>query len=106
MRFAGRTVLPARFGLRITLVLFLDVNCCGRSHGDSREEHSHLSDAVFESVMVFRLAAGAVAEVVTPLGLAKAGYTGFLSGCTVVLGIGAAQFAQPKPLLQLELWIV
>ena len=33
----------------------------------------HLSDAVLESVMVFRLAAGAVAEVVVPLGLAKAG---------------------------------
>jgi hypothetical protein len=44
----------------------------------------HLSDAVLESVMVFRLAAGAVAEVVVPLGLAKAG---FRSGCTVVLGI-------------------
>jgi hypothetical protein len=29
--------------------------------------------------MVFRLGAGAVAEVVVPLGLAKAG---FLSGCT------------------------
>ena len=46
----------------------------------------HLSDAVLESVMVFRLAAGAMAEVVVPLGLAKAG---FLSGCTVVLGIVA-----------------
>ena len=43
----------------------------------------HLSDAVLESVMVFRLAA----EVVVPLGLAKAG---FLSGCTVLLGIVAA----------------
>ena len=30
-------------------------------------------DAVLESVMVFRLAAGAVTEVVVPLGLAKAG---------------------------------
>jgi hypothetical protein len=38
-------------------------------------------------VMVFRLGAGAVAEVVVPLCLAKAG---FLSGCTVVLGIVAA----------------
>ena len=50
----------------------------------------HLSDAVLESVMVFRLGAGAgaVAEVVVPLCLAKAG---FLSGCTViVLGIVAA----------------
>jgi hypothetical protein len=37
--------------------------------------------------MVFRLGAGAVAEVVVPLCLAKAG---FLSGCTVVLGIVAA----------------
>jgi hypothetical protein len=35
-------------------------------------------------VMVFRLGAGAVAEVVVPLGLAKAG---FLSGCTVVYNI-------------------
>ena len=33
----------------------------------------HLSDAVLESVMVFRLGAGAVAEVVVPLCLAKAG---------------------------------
>ena len=47
----------------------------------------HLSDAVLESVMVFRLAAGAVAEVVVPLGLAKAG---FLSGSTGVLGVVAA----------------
>jgi hypothetical protein len=47
----------------------------------------HLTDAVLESVMVFRVAAGAVAEVVVLLGLAKAG---FLSGCTVVLGIVAA----------------
>jgi hypothetical protein len=46
-----------------------------------------ISDAVLESVMVFRLASGAVAEVVVPLGLAKAG---FLSGCTVVLGMVAA----------------
>ena len=46
-----------------------------------------VSDAVLESVMVFRVAAGAVAEVVVLLGLAKAG---FLSGCTVVLGIVAA----------------
>ena len=37
--------------------------------------------------MVFRLAAGAVAEVVVPLGLAKAG---FLSGSTGVLGVVAA----------------
>ena len=34
----------------------------------------HLSDAVLESVMVFRLGAGAVAEVVVPLCLAKAGF--------------------------------
>ena len=53
------------------------------------DEHMHLSDAVLESVMVFRLGAGAVAdaEVVVPLCLAKAG---FFSGCTVVLGIVAA----------------
>ena len=63
------------------------MNWLGRSREDSKDEHMHLSDAVLESVMVFRLAAGAVAEVVVPLGLAKAG---FLSGCTVVLGIVAA----------------
>ena len=51
------------------------------------EEHEHLSDAVLESVMVFRLAAGAVAEVVVPLGLTKAG---FLSGSTGVLGVVVA----------------
>jgi hypothetical protein len=52
-----------------------------------KDEHMHMhlsSDAVLESVMVFRLGAGAVAEVVVPLGLAKAG---FLSGCTVVYNI-------------------
>ena len=59
----------------------------GRSREDYKDEHLHLLDAVLESVMVFRLAAGAVAEVVVPLGLAKAG---FLSGCTVVVGIVAA----------------
>ena len=66
-----------------------------------------LSDAVLESVMVFRLAAGAVAEVVVPLGLAKAG---FLSGSTGVLGVVAAAeersedakfhaYTTPRPLL-------
>ena len=69
------------------------MNCCGWSRGDSGEEHEHQSDAVLESVMVFRLAAGAVAEVVVPLGLAK---VGFLSGCTVVLGIGAAAEERPE----------
>ena len=63
------------------------MNCCGWSRGDSGEEHEHQSDAVLGSVMVFRLAAGAVAEVVVPLGLAKAG---FLSGSTGVLGVVAA----------------
>ena len=53
----------------------------------------HLSDAVLESVMVFRLAAGAVAEVVVPLGLAKAG---FLSGSTGVLGVVAAAEERPE----------
>ena len=82
-----------RFGfLRLCYYLFLsrsllDVNCCGWSRGDSGEEHEHQSDAVLGSVMVFRLAAGAVAEVVVPLGLAKAG---FLSGSTGVLGVVAA----------------
>ena len=52
----------------------------------------HLSDAVLESVMVFRLGAGAVAEVVVPLGLAK---VGFLSGCTGVWGIVAACGRRP-----------
>ena len=69
------------------------VNCCGWSRGDSGEEHEHQSDAVLESVMVFRLAAGAVAEVVVPLGLAK---VGFLSGCTGVLGIVAAAEERPE----------
>ena len=59
------------------------MNWLGRSREDYKDEHLHLLDAVLESVMVFRLAA----EVVVPLGLAKAG---FLSGCTVVLGIVAA----------------
>ena len=42
------------------------MNFCfvGRSREDSKDEHMHLSDAVIESVMVFRLGAGAVAEVV------------------------------------------
>ena len=53
-----------------------------RSRENSKDEHMHLSDAVLESVMVFRWGAGAVAEVVVPLCLAKAG---FLSGCTVVI---------------------
>ena len=48
-----------------------------RSRENSKDEHMHLSDAVLESVMVFRLAAGAVAEVVVPLGLAKAGFIYF-----------------------------
>ena len=63
------------------------MNWLGRSREDSKDEHKHLLDAVLESVMIFRLATGAVAELVVPLGLAKAG---FLSGCTVVLGIVAA----------------
>ena len=45
-----------------------------RSRENSKDEHMHLSDAVLESVMVFRLGAGAVAEVVVALCLAKAGY--------------------------------
>ena len=44
-------------------------------------------DAVLGSVVVFRLATGAVAEVVIPFGLAKAG---LFSGCSVVLGVVAA----------------
>ena len=69
------------------------MNCYGWSRGDSGEEHEHQSDAVLESVMVFRLAAGAVAEVVVPLGLAKAG---FLSGSTGVLGVVAAAEERPE----------
>ena len=39
---------------------------------DSEEEERwHLSDAVLESVMVFCVAAGSVAEALEPLGLAK-----------------------------------
>ena len=56
------------------------MNWLDRSREDSKDEHMHLVDAVLESVMVFRLAARAMAEVVVPLDLAKAG---FLSGCTV-----------------------
>ena len=44
------------------------VNLLDRSREDSKDERMHLSDAVLESVVVFRLAAGAVAEVVVPLG--------------------------------------
>ena len=69
------------------LIFIILVNLLDRSREDSKDEHMHLSDAVLESVMVFRVAAGAVAEVVVLLGLAKAG---FLSGCTVVLGLVAA----------------
>ena len=68
-----------------------------RSRENSKDEHMHLSDAVLESVMVFRLGAGAVAEVVVPLCLAKAG---FLSGCTVVylfiLYTGLSNFHFPR----------
>ena len=39
------------------------------------------------SVVVFRSATGAVAEVIVPFGLAKAG---LFSGCPVVLGVVAA----------------
>ena len=39
------------------------------------------------SVVVFRSATGAVAEVIVPFGLAKAG---LFSGCSVVLGVVAA----------------
>ena len=40
-------------------------------------------DAMLGSVVVFRSATGAVAEVIVPFGLAKAG---LFSGCPVVLG--------------------
>ena len=40
------------------------MNWLDRSREDSKDEHMHLSDAVLESVVVFRLGAGAVAEVV------------------------------------------
>ena len=69
------------------------MNCRGWSRGDSGEEHEHQSDAVLGSVMVFRLAAGAVAEVVVPLGLTKAG---FLSGSTGVLGVVVAAEERPE----------
>ena len=44
-------------------------------------------DAMLGSVVVFRSATGAVAEVIVPFGLAKAG---LFSGCSVVLGVVAA----------------
>ena len=44
-------------------------------------------DAMLVSVVVFRSATGAVAEVIVPFGLAKAG---LFSGCSVVLGVVAA----------------
>ena len=44
-------------------------------------------DAVLGSVVVFRLAVGAMADLVIPFGLAKAG---LFSGCPVVLAIVAA----------------
>ena len=49
------------------------MNLLDRSLEDSKDEHMHLSlsDVVLESVMVFRSAAGAVAEVVVPLGRAN-----------------------------------
>ena len=69
------------------------MNCYGWSRGDSGEEHEHQSDAVLESVMVFRLAAGAVAEVVVPLGLAK---VGFLSGFFIQYFWGTRAASTPK----------
>ena len=56
-----------------------------------REERWHLSDAVLVSVMICCVADGAVAQVVVPFGLAKAG---LLSGSpavrVLVLGVQAA----------------
>ena len=48
---------------------------------------ARISDAMLGSVVVFRSATGAVAEVIVPFGLAKAG---LFSGCSVVLGVVAA----------------
>ena len=45
------------------------------------------SDAMLESVMIIRLATGAMVEVVVPFGFSKAG---FISGCPVELGVVAA----------------
>ena len=42
---------------------------------------------MLESVMIIRLATGAMVEVVAPFGFSKAG---FLSGCPVELGVVAA----------------
>ena len=60
-----------RFGFLRFLFKFYNFSelMLGRSREDSKDEHMHLSDAVLESVMVFRLGAGAaaVAEVVVPL---------------------------------------
>ena len=41
-------------------------------------------DAMLGSVVVFRSATGAVAEVIVPFGLAKAG---LFSGCPLVFGV-------------------
>ena len=49
----------------------------------SRQGGALGSDAVLESVMIIRLATGAMVEVVVPFGFSKAG---FLSGCPVELG--------------------
>jgi hypothetical protein len=62
-------VFYAYFNFIILVNFLLD-----RSRVNSKDEHMHLSDAVLESVMVFRLGAGAVAEVVVPLCLAKSGF--------------------------------
>jgi hypothetical protein len=69
------------------ILLFL-VNWLGRSREGSEDEHLHLlhlhrcsARTVMVMVSYSAWPRGAVAEVVVPLGLAKAG---FLSGCTVV----------------------
>ena len=52
-----------------------------------RIEHCIVVDAVLESVVIFRVASRAVAEVVVPLGFAEAC---FFPQRPVVLGVGAA----------------
>ena len=64
------------------------VNCeCVRVIQAPRGRAGMYLDAVLKSVMIFRVATGAMAEVVVPFGLLKAG---FLSGCPVVLGVVVA----------------
>ena len=62
------------------------VNLLDRSREDSKDEHMHLSDAVLESVMVFRLGAGARGNI--------------LGG-----GRGSLLFSRAEPLPPFLFWV-